>query len=207
MKKLTELWKELTSLQLCLFPVYLTTKKKVCYVFNERDSAVPKNEWHSFLSWLKILADVSLINCSVLLWEEIKFDGNAGNVLAAICMKVFPALAEVTGSTRLIGLGWQMFWGFCGCLLCPRAAGKELSSPCTPALGLGVGLDWALKQKERCSSCPCCHKTREDQGRQETEKDEGGVSMALWWEQKCRQLCQTLCRMGEQSRAVSKSTC
>lgn len=71
----------------------------------------------------------------------------------------------------------------------PQGCREGAELPQHPALGLGVGLDWALKQKERCSSCPCCHKTREDQGRQETEKDEGGVRMALWWEQwqqKCR---------------------
>lgn len=40
--------------------------KVLFYILNERESAVPEHERHSLLSWLQVIADVSL-NCSVLL--------------------------------------------------------------------------------------------------------------------------------------------
>lgn len=71
---------------------------------DERDSAVPKNEKHSFLSWLRFIADVSLINYTVMLEKRWKLDGRAGNALSAICVKVFPALAYLPDTYELIKL-------------------------------------------------------------------------------------------------------
>lgn len=104
--------------------------------------------------------------------------------------------------------------------LCPRAAGKELSSPRTSALALRVGLDWTLKQKQRCSSCPCCHKTWENQGRLETEE---GRMKVMWELQPGGAGVDWSCQLGQNRsehnsaragggwggwrRAVSKSMC
>lgn len=101
--------------------------------------------------------------------------------------------------------------------LCPRAAGNELSSPSTSALG--VGLDWTLKQKQRRSSCPCCHKTRENQGREETEERRmkvmwelqfagAGVdwSCQLWQSRNEHSTARAWGGGGEWRRAVNKNT-
>lgn len=69
-------------------------EKLLFYILNERDSAVPENERHSLLSWLEVIADVPL-NCTILLEKGLKFYGNAGNDLSAICVKVCPALADL----------------------------------------------------------------------------------------------------------------
>lgn len=69
--------------------------KVLFYILNERESDVPEHERHSLLSWLEVIADVSL-NCSVLLEKGWKFDGNAGNDLSAICVKVCSALAGLS---------------------------------------------------------------------------------------------------------------
>lgn len=46
--------------------VFDNNNKVLFYILNERESAVPEHERHSLLSWLEVIADVSL-NCSVLL--------------------------------------------------------------------------------------------------------------------------------------------
>lgn len=104
--------------------------------------------------------------------------------------------------------------------LCPRAAGNELSSPSTSALGLGLGSDWTLKQNQRCSSCPCWHTTRGNRGRQETEgrrmkvmwelqSGEAGLDSS-WqlWQSRSEDNAARLCGgWGEWRRAVNKSVC